>query len=434
MRMKGIAGFLGGALTVVVLTLAPLGATASSPEKEWKVRYHRGAAGAGLRSNSKVRLRVTEESIVLEHNKIGQFAIPTNAVNKIVHDDRLERLRFVELDDPCYGATCFGNLVLSAVAKLIKKRKHYISVTWQEEENEYEFLFETNKETYPHILAELERVTGREPQDLMALRRDRDAALRRVAGESETLRLDRTAWVGGARLKKGRYQVVLLEEPGKESAVYFFSGKTVNPRNLVASAPVESLSRADDVAPPVSFAGMGRARGLTELRLGDQLVRPSEKGRFLGTKPVLFQEGEATVLVTDFGGWAARISYIEYEGESALRFPVQHSHTGVCFGYLYVTADRVIYDPAYSPKYSRDAFSVSRQEARYPKSGQIRLPVRKFNFVPGYGLGNEQIIVRWRKRRFKKIDKVFWKLFAAAWADFPAVAREFELAAGIEAD
>ena len=432
MRIKGIAGFLVGALTVAVLTPFHFGATATVADKVWKVRYHRGAEG--LRSNRKVKLRVTEDSIVLTSKKRGQFSIPTNAVKNIVHDDKLERSRLVELDDSCIGYGCLGQAIVVAFVKLIKKRKHYIHVTWQVNENELELLFEADSETYPHILAELERVTGREAQDLMALRVERDAALLSAARESETLRLGRAAWVGGVRLKKGRYQVVLLEEPSKEPAVYFFSGRFAILRNLVASSPVESFAPAESEAPAVSYAGSGRARTLAEVRLGDQLVRLSERGRYLGTRPVLLQEGAATALVTDFGGWAVPVSYVEYEGEPALRFPVEHTHVNFCLGYLYLTVDRVIYDDVHPPKYSRDAFSVSRDEARYPKSGQIKLPGRKYNFVPGYGHGNEEIIVHRRKRRLKKIDKPFWRLFGAAWADFPAVAREFEIAAGSEAD
>jgi hypothetical protein len=59
------------------------------------------------------------------------------------------------------------------------------------------------------------------------------------------------------------------------------------------------------------------------------------------------------------------VDYVVYRGERALRIPVHHYHAA-CNGYLYLTAERIAYNPSFTPK-ENDGFDYSRSDLKNAK-------------------------------------------------------------------
>jgi len=59
------------------------------------------------------------------------------------------------------------------------------------------------------------------------------------------------------------------------------------------------------------------------------------------------------------------VDYVVYRGERALRIPVHHYHAA-CNGYLYLTAERIAYNPIFTPK-ENDGFDYSRSDLKDAK-------------------------------------------------------------------
>ncbi len=97
---------------------------------------------------------------------------------------------------------------------------------------------------------------------------------------------------------------------------------------------------------------------------------------------------------------------MEYEGQEALRFPVKHRHIADCRGFLYVTRDRIAYDPYYSWMYRKDAFDVPRADVEIDRN-EIITPDRTYHF------------------NVSAQEKAFWMFFDLALDDFDAVIAEF---------
>jgi hypothetical protein len=60
------------------------------------------------------------------------------------------------------------------------------------------------------------------------------------------------------------------------------------------------------------------------------------------------------------------VDLVDHNGERALRLPVRHSHFSdkMCSGYLYVSRNRIAYDPVFTPNFEKDAFDVERKEVK----------------------------------------------------------------------
>jgi hypothetical protein len=83
-----------------------------------------------------------------------------------------------------------------------------------------------------------------------------------------------------------------------------------------------------------------------------------------GSAPeLILHEGHPALSFHSDAGVAV-IELVQRESAPSLRFPVKHSHFGDCTGYLYVSADRIAYDPADSPKFQKDAFDLKREEIK----------------------------------------------------------------------
>jgi uncharacterized caspase-like protein len=126
-------------------------------------------------------------------------------------------------------------------------------------------------------------------------------------------------------------------------------------------------------------------------------------------------EGQPALKFHLKGGRVAFVKYDERDREPGLRFLVTHYHAprwkGGCQGHLYVTANRIAFEPTFSPKYHRDAFNVPRDQVKKAKAHtttfqglfgiqsedayiQIDIPNRDYIFRVTVEGGAERIMIR----------------------------------------
>ncbi len=58
------------------------------------------------------------------------------------------------------------------------------------------------------------------------------------------------------------------------------------------------------------------------------------------------------------------VDLVDHDGERALRLRVHHSHMSPCTGYMYISHNRISYDPVDTPKFQKDAFVLQRSEIK----------------------------------------------------------------------
>ena len=97
--------------------------------------------------------------------------------------------------------------------------------------------FGADRPNYETLLAQLESLTNLRAQNL-ALMIGAPYKLEERA-ESFSVRLDREAWVPGATLVPGLYQVMLVRLPGESGEVYFFRDKKRSSRTAQVALIVE---------------------------------------------------------------------------------------------------------------------------------------------------------------------------------------------------
>ena len=357
-----------------------------------------------------------DEIVFLERD--SRTAIPVSQILEVTYDNQSRRH---SEDLGCYGEGCLIAPIVFLALLPFKSTDHYVGTVWQDNEMR-ETIFQVGKGEYVDFLARLREVTGKEWRNL-PVERERF----RRAGVSA--KLDNDVWIMGRPVAAGNYKLVLVrhnEDADSGSGdLYFFSGKKIKspvnrtdanqePRVFpVDYAPAQgdrsdraeiSYIRLDDPA----AAGRG-LYGISEIRLPDIFIRMPEARDHVRR----FMADGAFVLDRDvptFEKNGARIvSNVEYEGREALRFPVKHKHIADCRGFLYVTRDRIAYDPYYSWMYRKDAFDVLRADVEIDRN-EIVTPDRTYHFSVSAS------------------EKVFWVFFELALDDFDAVIAEFKRA------
>ena len=80
-------------------------------------------------------------------------------------------------------------------------------------------------------------------------------------------------------------------------------------------------------------------------------------------EPMLHGENRSLVFRSDPDRTFA-VDLVDRDGERALRLRVQHSHLTLCVGYLYISHNRISYDPVETPNFRKDAFALTRGEIK----------------------------------------------------------------------
>jgi hypothetical protein len=106
------------------------------------------------------------------------------------------------------------------------------------------------------------------------------------------------------------------------------------------------------------------------------LVFGVESGRNVGNPALVFGVESGMTFTVDL---------VDHDGERALRLRVLHSHLSLCAGYLYVSHNRIAYDPVDTPSSQKDAFNLKRGDIKKAAATKF-----KFGSHPTVGILTEK--------------------------------------------
>ena len=387
----------------------------SLADKQWSLRYEAGPHP--IKSGTKIAVTVGRENIAFATGDGKQFLVPVSAVTEVAYKNVVrnpsEKLLRFFADDP-QGFMFITVPAALMIAHAFKSTRHFVQVVWKEGHDQKEVWFKVNKNDYVGFLAELERVTGRRVTDFAKVQNDyvdflddflellqvigrRATNLAKVRAELQeelgrekhnkvSIRLDRPVWVNGKRLRPDRYQLVLLEREGVRNQLYFFRGRRVRPKKVVATTRVE-------IIPPKETATASRVvyeekenfpTTITEVRLPEKTLRFPAAFPLLDPQRIISREGRLAVQFEEGNSWFSYASYMDYKGMPAVRFPVFHKHSWFfCIGFLYVSNERVAYEPSpeHWPIAQKHAFDVARAHLKEIERVHMGRPIPGIRFV-----------------------------------------------------
>jgi hypothetical protein len=461
----------------------------SLADKQWSLRYEAGPHP--IKSGTKIAVTVGRENIAFATGDGKQFLVPVSAVTEVAYDkvvthaSETKFFRFFA-DDP-QGFMFITVPAALMIAHAFKSTRHFVQVVWKEGHDQKNVWFKVKQNDYVGFLAELERVTGRRVTDFakdqndylgflteleqvtglratdfanddvgfltelvrVAGRRVKNLAKVRAELQEElgrekhnkvSIRLDRPVWVNGKRLRPDRYQLVLLEREGVRNQLYFFRGRRVRPKRVVATTRVE-------IIPPKETATASRVvyeekenfpTTITEVRLPEKTLRFPAAFQLLDPQRIISREGRLAAQFEEGNNWFSYASYMDYKGMPAVRFPVFHQHSWFsCVGFLYVTNKRVAYEP--SPKQSREnqkhAFDVARahlKEIERVNMGRLIpgirfvLPDRTYIFSTFFERGPEFRAPHQLEEGIQEAVSNFLDFLFLTVYNFEAVEKEFQ--------
>jgi len=281
----------------------------SSPEKgkSWKVRYIWGPA-SNLPQDAPVTLTVNREWMTVRNSKAVLFSAPVQ--NLSATDSRTEVHRaakgwedfwdtafdkYLQRGDgrvataaPMGIAGAFilavalpTALVGEGVLAPIKTTDHFVSMYWLEDGTVKRAEFRASARDTKSLLAELNRVTGREVEDLQQLSQKRLKVIAKQFDASPIVENDRQVNVGWRKLAPGAYRLVVVTREKNLAEVYFFpanfQGGSFDANDVAAHAVVEFDRRKTSVenkaAPSVSYREQNGIVMLDQIETSELILR-----------------------------------------------------------------------------------------------------------------------------------------------------------------
>lgn len=300
-RIRELAKLLIVAMLVSSLALPPPAVAqvkVALPGKHWTVKYEAGTEP--IKKGTKLKVTVGQEEIVCESKQGFLFSIPVVGITEVSYDNRVQRriagpLRKNLAQEPFLPESQLiipdwvGYVLLGVATVLIFYalkntgyfEKHFVKLVWQEDALVKEVDFRVGRDEYKSFLAELRHVVGKPWKNLKKERETLEQELKREKNKKVSVRLGRTARVGDTVLQPRLYQIVLLEHDGNTGALYFFVGKKVKTRKIVAVALVEIVPKTRQVtdAQVIYERGEGGIPTVSEIRTLEKTLR------FLYTAP-----------------------------------------------------------------------------------------------------------------------------------------------------
>ncbi len=250
---------------------APQALANSGPDKgrSWRVRYISEATSA-LRRETPVTLTVNRRSMTVRDSKAILFSAPVQNLN--ASDSRTEVRKatkgwedfwdaafdnYLQAGDgrvataapmgiafPFIFAGAFPIALLGeGILAPIKTTDHFVSMYWLENGVVKRAEFRASARDTKSLLAELNRVTGREVEDLQQLSEKRLKIIARRFEASPTIQTDRAVKVGLRSLPRGAYRVVVVDREKNLAETYFFTGNfqggSFHANDVAAHAVVE---------------------------------------------------------------------------------------------------------------------------------------------------------------------------------------------------
>ncbi len=435
-------------ILVVLLSLAlPLTPVAAQSQqatqgKQWQVRYVTGMEKVATRTP--LQLTVTPERITGRTKDDVVVSIPVATVLDVAYDNVANSTANVWLNSAKYFGDPreFGEaspllaspfLVAAAVAASLQKKEHFVIILWQEEGGVRTLRLQVAKNNYLAVLKELQTVRGKHWRNLPQERKRLRQELGRSKKRKIPLFVDRAVLVGESDLEPGLYQVILLQRGENRGELYFFAGKKVDSRHVAAQALVEIEKHASDHAAAQAMYSevVGGPVTISQIQVPEKTLR-------LPAFRVPAEVQKAAHSSYAGRGWWLIISYLQRDAEAAFRFPVVHDHPGerwdACRGFLYVTRDRIVYDPEHTPGRKDHAFSVPRTSVKvaeriategHPQDFlEIASPERVYQFLPVYERGGDWLPILPVGGR-KEAMSDFARFLIQVVADFDAAEKRY---------
>jgi hypothetical protein len=270
-----------------VETQEALANSSAEKGKSWKVGYIWGPA-SNLPQDAPVTLTVNREWMTVRNSKAVLFSAPVQ--NLSATDSRTEVHKaakgwedfwdtafdkYLQRGDgrvataaPMGIAGAFilavavpTALVGEAVLAPIKITDHFVSMYWLEDGTVKRAEFRASARDTKSLLAELNRVTGREVEDRQQLSQKRLKVIAKQFDASPIIENDRQVNVGWRKLAPGAYRLVVVTREKNLAEVYFFpanfQGGSFDANDVAAHAVVEFDRRKTSVenkaAPSVSY-------------------------------------------------------------------------------------------------------------------------------------------------------------------------------------
>jgi tetratricopeptide (TPR) repeat protein len=263
----------------------------SSPEKgrSWKVRYISGPA-PHLRKDTLVTLTVNREWMTVRNSKTLAFSAPVRYLSAV--DSRTEVRKATKGWEDFWDSTGTGETSLiifvapiflagEGILAPIKTTDHFVNMYWVEDGASKGAEFRVSAGDAKSLLAELNKVTGREAQDLHGSSEERLKLIAERFDASPIVETDRQVNIGWRSLAPGAYRLVVVTRGKNLAEIYFFPanfhGGSFNANDVAANAVVEFESRKTSVeskaAPSVSYREQNGLVTLSQIDTDDLILR-----------------------------------------------------------------------------------------------------------------------------------------------------------------
>jgi hypothetical protein len=238
-------------------------------EKSWKVRYISGPA-PHLRKDTLVTLTVNREWMTVRNSKTLAFSAPVRNLSAV--DSRTEVRKATKGWEDFWDSTGTGETSLiifvapiflagEGILAPIKTTDHFVNMYWVEDGASKGAEFRVSAGDAKSLLTELNKVTGREAQDLHGSSEERLKLIAERFDASPIVETDRQVNIGWRSLAPGAYRLVVLPREKNLAEIYFFPanfrGGSFNAKDVAADAVVEfdrrKTSVEDKAAPSVSY-------------------------------------------------------------------------------------------------------------------------------------------------------------------------------------
>jgi hypothetical protein len=278
-----ISYFLLTPILFFSLSFIPAAPQQSSPTpQEWEVKYETGTQA--VKHRRKMKVTVGSREIFCRSDKGEIFSVPVSGVATIfydntVHSRSVEWMKsgdWVTPYDPWFGPlpslVTFG--VGAAILAPFKSKDHFVHITWTQNDIGNVAVFEIGKKHFGAFLDRLSAATGKEWRNLPEEREKLREELDREKDNKVSLQLEHTVQAAGGELKSGLYQLVLLERGKDQGELYFFPGKKVELKKMVAVELVEIIRESNPVTSAEAiYHREGDVLRIVEIRLPGMTVK-----------------------------------------------------------------------------------------------------------------------------------------------------------------
>lgn len=268
-RSPYVRGESGIRLPIVILLCAAFALNAGAlradekhnPIRTWKVKESQDVPSNERRSLSLTPNTLDEETadgvvvsipfvdiIGLAHSVRDRR--PVREAKRKMHKDNYDRENIKEAiaEDPRVIIGVPFIPVMDAAEQLvlapfqgIKSHWHFVYIHWERDGEEHFETFRLSRKSAFSLLAELQRVTGKDVETLDFSEKVDPRHTNRIL-----LNFNESAWVGNTLLSPGRYTVILIQHSANVGVLYFLAGEELDPQQLSARIGVKILPLAPD--------------------------------------------------------------------------------------------------------------------------------------------------------------------------------------------